>query len=272
MIRYSVIIPQHNRADEVRRQLPSLAAALSQFNEPYEIIIVDDGSDQADLRLLEKLLSEVHSLRLLRLDHSGGVSVALSAGIRACRGEIIMAIEPGEAYPPQQIATLVEGLHRADFLAGRRRQTGAAKIMHRITRLPRWFLLGLDGHDPDCLFWAARREVFTDITLPVGSARYLPALIARRGFRACELFVEHHGDRRPLQDVRPNLGDLLAAWWQCRRWRSQTAYELTAGRAAQPQLRVVAQEAAAGISASTLRFHPAEQIAPIHYSPAIKHA
>jgi len=273
MIRYSVIIPQHNRADEVRRQLPPLAAALDRFNEPYEIIIVDDGSDQTALRLLEKLLSEHHALRLLRLDQPTGVSVALSAGIRACRGEIVVAIEPGEAYPPHQISQLVVGLHRADFLAGRRRQTGLAKLRHRITRLPRWLLLGLDGHDPDCLFWAARREVFADISLSAGAARYLPALVARRGFRACEMYVDHQGPRRPLQDVRASIGDLLATWWHCRRWRNSAAYELMAGRDVQPSLRIMPWQDISADGAPAVRFDSAAlHSASIHHTPAVKHA
>ena len=166
MIRHSVIIPQHDRADEVRRQLPSLTAALDHFGQPYEIIIVDDGSSELALHLLKNLRSEFPTVRLLRFDQSVGLSVALSAGIHAARGEMLIAIEPGEAYQPYQIATLIGGLQRADFMAGRRRQTGVAKLWHRINRLPRWLLLGLDGHDPDCLFWAARREAFADLHSP----------------------------------------------------------------------------------------------------------
>ncbi len=272
MIRHSIIIPQRDRADEVRRQLPALVASLDRFAAPYEIIVVDDGSAQADLRLLEKLLSEFPGLRLLRLDHPVGTSVALTAGIRAARGNVLVAIEPGDAYPPTQIVTLVIGLHRADFLAGRRRQTGLAKLRHRITRLPRWLLLGLDGHDPDCLFWTARREVFADINLPAGAARYLPALVARRGFRACEIYVEHQGPRRSLQDVRPSLADLLATWWHCRRWRNSAAYELTAGRAAQFLRVITPQEVPAG-SESTVRFDsPAVHPAASLHQPVAKHA
>jgi dolichol-phosphate mannosyltransferase len=274
MIRHSIIIPQRDRADDVRRQLPALVAALDRFASPYEIIIVDDGSSQSELRLLEKLLSEFPSLRLLRLDHPVGTSVAFSAGIRAARGDVFVAIEAGDAYPATQIVTLTIGLHRADFLAGRRRQTGLAKLRHRITRLPRWLLLGLDGHDPDCLFWAARREVFADLNLAAGAARYLPAIVARRGFRACEIFVEHQGPRRPLQDVRPSFGDLLATWWHCRRWRNSAAYELTASRAAQPVLRVIADQEFSATGASVVRFdapalHPA---APHHQPSVVKHA
>jgi glycosyltransferase involved in cell wall biosynthesis len=280
MFRYSVIIPQQERGDEVRRQLPALAAALDQFAKPYEIIVVDDGSAHATLRLLEKLLSDFPSLRLLRLDDPVGVSVALTAGVRAARGEVLIAIEPGDAYPPHQISKFIDGLQRADFMAGRRRQVGLAKLWHRITRLPRWLLLGLDGHDPDCLFWAARREVLADITLSPGTARYLPALIARRGFRACETYVDYRGNWRPLQDVHSSAGDLLAAWWHCRRWCNSAAYELTAGRAAQPLLRIVAAQETSNSSdevaadtAPAIRFDHAEpKPAGLHYPPVVKHA
>jgi glycosyltransferase involved in cell wall biosynthesis len=277
MIRYSVIIPEHDRPDEVRRQLPALAAALDRFNDPYEIIIVDDGSDHSALRLLQKLLSEFSCCRLLRLDRHFGLSVALNAGIQAARGEIAIALESGEGYQPEQISQLVEGLQRADIMLGRRRQAGFAKAWHRISRLPRWLLLGLDGHDPDCLFWAARREVFADINLAPGTARYLPALVARRGFRACEMYVEHAGPRRALQDIRPNLGDLLATWWHCRRWRPSAAHEITAGRTSQPMLRVVGEQRAADSAhraSSVRRIDQPQSLSadPVHHSPVIRHA
>jgi dolichol-phosphate mannosyltransferase len=281
MIRYSVIIPQQDRGDEVRRQLPALAVALDRLGEPYEIIVVDDASTLATLRLVEKLLSEFHGLRLLRLNEPGGVSVALTAGIRAARGEVLIAVEPGENYPPEQIAQLVDGLQRADLMVGRRRQVGVAKAWHRISRLPRWLLLGLEGHDPDCLFWAGRREAFADINLTAGLARYLPALVMRRGFRVCETYVEHDGTKRPLQDVRANPGDLLAAWWHCRRWRNASAYEMTAGRTAVPLLRVVgAQEVSPHPGSlpkgegAMVAPQPAQQMAAesIHYPSSAKRA
>jgi glycosyltransferase involved in cell wall biosynthesis len=243
MTRYSVIIPQHDRGDDVRRQLPGLAATLEGLGEPYEVIVVDDGSAVANLRLLDKLQAEHHALRLLRLDVQSGASIALAAGIQAARGEVIVAMEAGTDYAPEQIPELLAWLHRGDVVVGRRRRFGAAKLLQRIGRIPRWLLLGLEGHDPDCLFWAARREVFGQFQLTAGMARYLPALAARCGFRVCETYVDWSGEMRPLEDVRANPGDLLAAWWACRRWRNQNAYELVRGSAqARPGLRVVGQE------------------------------
>src|SRR5437868_14043031 len=102
---------------------------------------------------------------------------------------------------------------------GRRKSTGFRKLYERVARIPRWLLLGLESHDPDCLLWAARREAVADISLMAGMARYLPAIVANRGYRVCEAYIEHTGPRQLLQDVAPNPGDLLAAWWHCRRWR-----------------------------------------------------
>lgn len=239
MIFYSAIIPQRDRADDIRRQLPSLTAALASLGQPYEIIVVDDGSAPATLRLLDKLLSECHALRLLRLDEPSGASVALSAGIQAARGDVLIATEAGDYYPATQIPSLLNWLERADLVVGRRQRFGWSKFWQRVSRIPRWALLGLDGHDPDCLFWIARREALADISLTSGMARYLSSLVARRGFRVCETYVQHGMTMHSLQDVRSNPGDLLAAWWLCRRWRPQNAYELSAGEAATSRLRVV---------------------------------
>jgi glycosyltransferase involved in cell wall biosynthesis len=240
MIRYSILIPERERADDVRRQLPALTAALDRMESPHEIIVVDDASTTANLRLLEKLRAECPSLRVLRLDSASGTSVALTAGIAAARGETVIAIEAGETYSAEQVPWMVSWLSRADFVAGRRRQTGLGKLWQRFGRIPRWLLLGLESHDPDCLFWAARREVVANLRLSPGMCRYLPAIISRRGYRVCDAYVEHHGPLHRLQDARPNPADLLAAWWMCRRWREPVADE--AFRTDQPALRVLWRE------------------------------
>lgn len=252
MVRYSVIIPQRDRADELRRQLPALSAVLGDVGEPFEIVVVDDGSTAANLRLVEKLHAENHCLRLVHLDRNCGVSLALTAGIRAARGEIVVALEPGEAYPPTQIPSLVQWLERADLVLGRRRRMGFAKFWQRIARLPRWLLLGLDSHDPDCLLWAARREALAELVLEPGMARYLAALVARRGFRVCEKYVDHQGPLHRLDDAKPHPLDLLVAWWRSRRWREAAATELSAAMTDQPALRLVGVDTTpAGTHSST---------------------
>ena len=238
MVSYSVIIPQRDRADEVRRQLLTISGLRDQLGVDCEIVIVDDGSSATALRSLEKLTGDHPFLRILRFNRPVGVSVALSTGIRAARGEMIVVIGPGDTYPARQIPELISFLKRADLVVGRRQRNGFAKLWHRLSRIPRGLLLGLESHDPECLFWAARREALADIALEAGMARYLPAFVARRGFRVCEKYVDDLGPRQPLDDVRPHPLDLLTAWWRCRRWREQTALELPSP-GSMPALRII---------------------------------
>ena len=187
-------------------------------------------------------MGEYQSLRLLRLDAPCGASVALSAGIASARGEVLMAIEPGDRYPVGQIPALVHWLNRADLIVGRRRRTGLAKLWHRISRIPRALLLGLESHDPDCLFWAARREVVAGVNLTAGMGRYLPALAVAAWIPRVRNVCGRSGRPPIVAGCSAEFGDLLAAWWLCRRWRENNAYELFANGSARGILRLVSHD------------------------------
>ncbi len=226
MVHYSVIIPQRDCGEAVRRQLPRLRAELDRLRLPFEILCVDDGSTAATLETLAALQRAEGAMRVLTLDQPSGTSTALSAGIAAARGDIVIAIEPGNHYSPEQIPHLIAGLSRLDLVVGRLRLGAWRKFWHRLGRLPRWLLLGIEVRHPECLFWAARREAVADIPLARGMRRYLPWLVARRGFRVGDMYVRESAERTTLHDPPANPLDLLNAWWTCRRWRNDTAHEI----------------------------------------------
>jgi dolichol-phosphate mannosyltransferase len=226
MVHYSVIIPERDCGEALRDQVPRLRAQLDRLALPYEILCVDDGSSRATLNTLAVLLGGEPALRLLRLDAPAGTSTALSAGIAAARGDILIAIEAGDRYSVEQIPHLVARLSRLDLVVGRVRLGAWRKFWHRLGRIPRWALLGIDVRHPDCLFWAARREAVEGIQLPRGMRRYLPWLVARRGFRVGDIYVSANGAQTHLDDPPANPLDLLTAWWTCRRWRNDAAREI----------------------------------------------
>ncbi len=228
MIEISVLIPQRNRGRAVAAQLPDVCRALDADGRPYEVIVVDDGSGEHTVGLLEGLLSDYGCLRVLQMSGPTGLSSALSTGIAAARGRMIVAIEAGECYPAKQIGTLLSRLVRADLVCGQRQRRGWAKAWQRVARIPRWLFLGLDTRDPECLFWAARKEAVQGIELVRGMYRYLPSLVAMRGYRVTELYVERRAATESHGDGWPNPGDLLCAWWLARRWQNYSVHELTA--------------------------------------------
>ncbi len=240
MVHYSVVIPQRDREAELERQLVRLRDVLDRLALPYELLCVDDGSGPQTQQQLARLAAEYTNMRVLRLDKPAGASVALSAGLVAAQGDILIAVEPGDRYSVEQIPHLVARLSRLDLVFGRRRLGGWKKFWHRVGRIPRGLLLGLEVRQPDCLFWAARREAVQGIRLAPGMRRYLPWLVARRGFRVGDIYVDEVSDARPVPDARPNPLDLLAAWWTCRRWRDDSAREIDrfAAAVAEPALKI----------------------------------
>jgi hypothetical protein len=210
----------------------------------YSIIIPHcHGVRPSDLQRqeLESLLGRIDHEILCKFSGCPTIEHAIVAGVRAARGQAVAVIEPGERYPAAQLAGLLRGLSRADFICGRRRRHGWPKLAERIARLPRWFLLGLDTRDPGCLFWAARREVFNGMQLVPRFVRHLPALVARQGFRVDSMYVEERlplrstGSAAPIDRAcAPHVAsaNLLSAWWTCHKLRR--AERAAAQRANEP--------------------------------------
>jgi hypothetical protein len=176
---------------------------------------------------LESLLGRMDYEILCKFSGCPTIEHAIVSGVRAARGQAVAVIEPGERYPVAQLAGLLRGLSRADFVCGRRRRQGWPKFGERVARLPRWLLLGLDARDPGCLFWAARREVFNDLQLVPRFVRHLPALAARQGFRVDSMYVDERIPARTSGVAPPGRADaphvapanLLSAWWTCHKLR-----------------------------------------------------
>ncbi|WP_448382603.1 glycosyltransferase [Desulfosoma sp.] len=93
----SVIIPTRNRAAMVRDAVDSV---LAQKGAAFELIVVDDASEDETLRLLD---SYGDALRILRRERPGGVSAARNAGIMAARGEWIAFLDSDDLWLPGKL-------------------------------------------------------------------------------------------------------------------------------------------------------------------------
>ena len=199
-MRYSIIIPHCHAATESALQQPELDAFLERLGR-YELLTTFAGCPT--------------------IEH------AVVAGLRAARGETVIIIEPGDRYPADQWSLLLRALSRADFVWGRRRRVGWPKLVERLGRLPRWLFLGRETRDSDCLFWAARREVFNGLPMTPRFVRYLPALVAQQGYRVDSAYVEPRvarqtptdGSGAPAHIPHVPQATLLAAWWECYKLR-----------------------------------------------------
>ncbi len=94
----SVVIPTYNRAHVVGRAIKSV---LAQTLPDFECIVVDDGSTDETVQLVEGFRDP--RIRLVRLAENGGVSRARNAGIQAARGEWVAFLDSDDEWLPRKL-------------------------------------------------------------------------------------------------------------------------------------------------------------------------
>jgi hypothetical protein len=131
----SIIIPAYNEENAVAAQVTSIRKVMLNDNLTHEIIVVDDGSQDATAqRAIEA------GARVLQKPQNQGYGAAIKTGIVAAKHDTIVIIDADGTYPPDQIPALVSKLDTADMVVGAR--TGADVHIPWVRRPAKW-LLGL---------------------------------------------------------------------------------------------------------------------------------
>ena len=107
----SCVVPCRNEADNLRILLPALRQALLQHSRDFEIVLVDDGSTDATAAQLSQWASE-SDVRAIQLSRNFGKEAALTAGIEAARGEVVILMDADLQHPPELIGTLIDHWRR----------------------------------------------------------------------------------------------------------------------------------------------------------------
>src|ERR1700741_1666540 len=105
--RLSCVIPCRNEAANLELLLPQLQALFARLVSAWEIILVDDGStDATALRLAA--WTRMPGVRALQLSRNFGKEAALTAGLQAAQGDVVVMMDADLQHPPALIETFVE--------------------------------------------------------------------------------------------------------------------------------------------------------------------
>ena len=129
-LRLSVVIPVFNESESVEALVQALAQALEGRLEPFEVILVDDGSRDATAVKLTSLEQKHAWLKPLYLVRNYGQSTALQAGFDQAQGEFIVTLDGDLQNDPEDIAMMVERLEAdptVDMISGWRKDRQDAK-------------------------------------------------------------------------------------------------------------------------------------------------
>lgn len=198
----SVIVPVHNEADNLAPLIEEIHAAL-QGRIEFEVVYVDDGSDDSTPARLAELAATYPRLRPFRHVDRCGQSTAMANGVRLARGTLVATLDGDRQNDPADLPRLLERWDAEGgwddsrgplLLAGwrtQRRDTWVRRMSSRIANAVRSRLLGDSTPDTGCGLKMVRRADFLQLPFFDHIHRFLPALILRQGGRVVSVPVAH---------------------------------------------------------------------------------
>ncbi len=193
----SLFLPVLDEAENLRPMHARIQEALKELGNTAEVIYVDDGSTDKSLNILREIAAEDSRVRVISLRRNYGQTAAMSAGIDAAKGEILIPMDADLQNDPKDIARLLEKLNEGyDVVSGWRKNRKDKLIMRKIpskiaNRIISW-IGGVPLHDYGCSLKAYRREVIQDVKLYGEMHRFIPIYAAWAGARVTEIPVDHH--------------------------------------------------------------------------------
>ncbi|MEJ5059095.1 MULTISPECIES: glycosyltransferase family 2 protein [unclassified Pseudomonas] len=232
----SVLIPAKNEANNLKRLLAEIRAALA--NETYEIIVVDDGSTDATLGELRQIrLDGLSALRILHHQTSLGQSTSLYHAAREARGQWLVTLDGDGQNDPADIPGMLalvrseQGRGDVQLVAGHRvnrRDTASKRWASRFANGLRRRLLKDATPDTGCGLKLIERAAFLRLPYFDHMHRFIPALIQRHNGR----MIVHPVNHRPrtagvskygnLDRALVGILDLIGVWWLIKRTRLNT--------------------------------------------------
>lgn len=139
MIRFSTVIPLYNKQNTIRRALYSVLEQPCAFNEQNEVIVVDDGSTDHSLNVVETIKQQFPNRTIkIHQQANAGVSVARNKGIELASNEYITFLDADDSYEPNfynEISKLSKRFPYAAMFATRYRFVNTVKGCKRNARL-----------------------------------------------------------------------------------------------------------------------------------------
>ncbi len=193
----SVFLPVFNEELNLRPLQIKLDAALKILGRTAEIIYVDDGSTDGSLDVLREIAKRDPRVRVVALRRNYGQTAAMSAGIDAASGDVLIPMDADLQNDPADIVRLLEKLDEGyDVVSGWRKNRQDKAITRKFpsmiaNRLISW-IGGVPLHDYGCSLKAYRRESLQDVRLYGEMHRFIPIYASWAGARVAELPVQHH--------------------------------------------------------------------------------
>jgi len=208
----SVVIPVYNEVENLPLLHRALHDALDDRSYPWEVILVDDGSLDGSVGILEELATaDSEHIRVVEFRRNFGQTAAIAAGIDHAAGDVIVLMDADLQNDPQDIPMMLAKLDEGyDVVSGwryQRQDTLSRRLPSRIANGLIAKVTGVGLHDYGCTLKAYRRDVITGFRLYGEMHRFIPVYARMVGASIVEVKVNHHPRR--FGKAKYGLGRIL---------------------------------------------------------------
>lgn len=238
MIKLSIIIPAYNEQKNLENGvLGEVEKYLKEVDYTYEVLIVDDGSSDKTIALVEKFIKNKDNFKLIKNPHGGKANTVIT-GLLESEGQIALFTDMDQATPLNQIEKFFPKFEQGfDIVIGSRVGRKGAPLVRKIMAtgwtIIRSLTLGLPFKDTQCGFKAfnnpSREKIFPKIKDEWGVTHFKGGavnagfdvevlyLAKKYGFKIAEVEVEwNYVDTERVQIIKDALAaiyDILRIRW-----------------------------------------------------------
>ncbi len=198
----TVVIPLYNEAESLPELFTWISQVMTENRLSYEIIMVDDGSNDGSWQVIEQLSKTDNNLRGIKFRRNYGKSAALHCAFQAARGRTVITMDADLQDSPDEIPALYAMINDQgfDLVSGWKKKRYDNRLTKNIpSRLYNWTARKFSGikiHDFNCGLKAYRLEVVKAIEVYGEMHRYIPFIAKKAGFHNIGEKVVQHRKRQ----------------------------------------------------------------------------
>jgi len=214
----SIIVPVYNEQNSLEELYRQIAVVEKATDQVFEIVFVDDGSEDDSWNVLKTLAADHEGVKCVRFRRNFGKAAALRAGAAETTASLVMTMDADLQDDPAEIPRFIEALgDDYDLISGWKEKRNDPLGKTFPSKVFNWLIgmmTGVKLHDHNCGFKLYRREIFDEIKLYGEMHRFVPVLATAKGFRVSEISVNHrareHGvSKYGLERLPKGFLDLL---------------------------------------------------------------
>ena len=197
----SVVIPLFNEHESLPELTRWIDEVMKKNDFEYEIVYVDDGSNDGSWKVIQDLKTKYNQIRALRFRRNYGKSAGLNRGFDACKGDVVITMDADLQDNPEEIPELVRMITEDgfDLVSGWKKKRYDPITKTVPTKLYNWAARRMSGimlHDFNCGLKAYRQDVVKSVEVYGEMHRYIPVIAKWAGFNYIGEKVVKHQERK----------------------------------------------------------------------------